>query len=216
MRANPPGLPALRTAGSAGGEHDGREAGAERTADADVGAASCFRGDDRGSAAVRNLRRTLRPATEAVAAAPRSAAKPPAPIATGTQPAADADAGVLFARKSPLLNVETKGPRRIAIGKEAAYEVTILNSGEAAAEEVTVFVSLPGWADISGVQASAGSARAMPSRGAAAVEPLQWSVGRLEPKERAEAVLAAGAAAEPAVRFGGPLGLQAGGLAGHD
>ncbi len=54
-----------------------------------------------------------------------------------------------MARKSPLLSVETKGPRRIAIGKEATYEVTIQNSGEVVAEEVVVFVGLPESAEIS-------------------------------------------------------------------
>jgi hypothetical protein len=89
----------------------------------------------------------------------------PRPIAAAgakAEPAAEAESNVLIARKSPILSIETKGPRRIAIGKEAAYEVTIQNSGEVAAEEVVVYVGLPESADISGADASAGTPRMLP------------------------------------------------------
>ena len=41
--------------------------------------------------------------------------------------------GVLFARQSPLMTVETTGPRSISMGKESAYTVAITNAGEFAA-----------------------------------------------------------------------------------
>ena len=81
------------------------------------------------------------------AIAPTKAAK--------SEPVAESNANLLFAHKSPVLSVETKGPRHIAIGKEAAYEVTIQNSGDVVADEVVVFIGLPAWADIAGAEASA-------------------------------------------------------------
>ena len=91
----------------------------------------------------------------------------------------DAGSQVLSARKSPILTTETIGPQRIAVGKEAAYEVVVQNSGEVAAEEVSVSVLLPEWADVANVTPSTGSIRANVS---GKHEPCQWLVGRVEAK----------------------------------
>ena len=72
---------------------------------------------------------------------------------------------MLFARKSPVLGVETIGPRRIAVGKEAIYEVRIQNAGQIAADDAAVFVELPGWADVHGSQVTAGTTDAPASGG---------------------------------------------------
>ncbi len=139
--------------------------------------------------------RVTKPASAAAAATPLTARRvtsvPPLPSAApagkdvAAVPAADGNG--VFARKSPILSFETKGPRRISIGKEAAYEVTMQNSGEVAADEVVVSIALPEWTDVSGAEASAGTTHTAP-RGAAA-EPLQWSIGRLEAKSREKLVL---------------------------
>ena len=60
------------------------------------------------------------------------------------------------------LNVQTLGPRRIVVGKEAVYEVTIQNSGEVAADDVVVFVGLPEWAGVAGAVASVGDTHPVP------------------------------------------------------
>ena len=44
-----------------------------------------------------------------------------------------ASGSVLFSRQSPLVTVETTGPRTIVLGKEANYVVTIKNSGDVGA-----------------------------------------------------------------------------------
>ena len=131
-----------------------------------------------------------------------------------SEPAGEGDPGVLIARKSPVLSVQTKGPRHIAIGKEAAYEVQIQNAGEVAAEEVVVFVGLPESADIAGVEASAGTSRVSPPRQRRHVDPMEPQP--LGGQGAGEVGAAAGAPAEPALRPGGPLGLQGGRLASHD
>ncbi len=88
--------------------------------------------------------------------------------------------GMLFALKGPILSAETRGPRKITVGKESVYEVKIINSGDAAAEDLVVIVSLPEWADVIGTETSIGSTQA--GSAAQISAPFQWKVGRLEPK----------------------------------
>ena len=87
---------------------------------------------------------------------------------------------MLFARKGPVLSVETHGPRKITVGKESAYEVKIINSGDVAADDLIVFVNLPEWAEVVGTDASAGATQVGPAAQISA--PFQWKVGRLEAK----------------------------------
>ena len=93
---------------------------------------------------------------------------------------------VLMTRKSPILGVETTGPRRIVVGKEAAYELTLRNSGEVAADEVTVFVSLPAWAEVVGASASVGEAKSAPRDRR---EPFQWALGHIDANGREKLLL---------------------------
>ena len=84
---------------------------------------------------------------------------------------------VLFTRKSPILSVETVGPRKIAVGKESTYQVIIQNSGDVAADEVAVSVSLPEWADVLGASASTGATHVMAGNSKGS---FMWRVGRLD------------------------------------
>ena len=108
------------------------------------------------------------------------AAKDTGKIFTAAETPAVSENGILFARKGPVLSVETHGPRKITVGKESAYEVKIINSGDVAAEDLIVFVNLPEWAEVVGTEASAGSTQIGPSSQISA--PFQWKVGRLEAK----------------------------------
>ncbi len=109
-----------------------------------------------------------------------SASAAEAPRATGTGPEA------LFTRQSPSLSAETIGPRRIAVGKEATFEVVLHNSGQVAADQVVVSVDLPEWTDILKAEGSVGTtelkAREQPGQ-------LRWKVGRLEARGRQRLVL---------------------------
>jgi uncharacterized repeat protein (TIGR01451 family) len=109
------------------------------------------------------------------------AAKEPGKIFTPDIPAVSEN-GVLFARKGAVLSVETHGPRKISVGKESAYEVKIINSGDVAAEDLVVFVNLPEWAEVVGTEASAGSTQNGPSSQVSA--PFLWKLGRLEAKSQ--------------------------------
>ena len=62
------------------------------------------------------------------------------PLASRSQESNDR---LLMARKSPNISIETTGPRRISVGKEAAYQISVENAGEFAAEDVVVYVDVP-------------------------------------------------------------------------
>lgn len=94
---------------------------------------------------------------------------------------------VLFARKSPILSVQTVGPRRISVGKQSRYELTIQNAGEVGADEVVVLVDLPAWADVLGAEATVGATQ---SGGAANNGgAFQWRIGHLKARGRERLVL---------------------------
>lgn len=106
---------------------------------------------------------------------------------------------VLFTRKSPLVSIETSGPRSIVVGKEATYVVSIRNSGEVAAQDVVVNVRVPQWADVASAKATTGSAElsqsaafeAAPNSGitGGADQPVQWSISRLEAQKSEQLTL---------------------------
>lgn len=91
---------------------------------------------------------------------------------------APGDNGV-FVRQSPVLAVETVGPKRISVGKEAAYEIQLRNSGEIAADQVVLTIEIPSWTEVTGAEASVGSTTPALNNGT-----LQWKVGRLEARGR--------------------------------
>ena len=142
------------------------------------------------------------PPAETAAVVPRSPAAEtpsPQPLASppadneplrlaAAKPASDAaqEPSVLINRKSPLLTVETIGPRKIVVGKEAAYEVLLQNSGEVAAEGVTVTVSLPDWAEVAGAAASTGEVRPMEQD---RHDPCRWTLGRIEARSKEKLAL---------------------------
>jgi len=106
---------------------------------------------------------------------------PPPPEATlsaTVDPMTGQDRGVLFARKSPMLSVQTLGPQRISVGKESVYEVVLENAGDAEADEVVVFVELPEWTDVVGADPQTGTAS--PTAGG----PVQWKIGHLPANSR--------------------------------
>jgi uncharacterized repeat protein (TIGR01451 family) len=100
-----------------------------------------------------------------------------------TSAAAKSDGdGMLFAHKGPLLSIETSGPRRITVGKESTYEVTVVNSGEVAAEDLVVSVALPESAEVMGAEPSVGAAQVFGAQQPAGT--VQWAIKRLDAKAR--------------------------------
>jgi uncharacterized repeat protein (TIGR01451 family) len=84
---------------------------------------------------------------------------------------------VLFSHQSPVLEVETSGPRSISVGKEANYCVTITNAGELAAQNVEVSIKTPEWSEILRTKATNGETVGTSNKRG---EPLIWRLPRLE------------------------------------
>ncbi len=94
--------------------------------------------------------------------------------------------GVLFAQQSPILGVQTAGPRSVNVGKEAAYTITINNSGQTSVQDLTVTIKIPAWTDVVDAQASNGSTRASSTSSG---EPFMWQLPRLEAHSKEQLVL---------------------------
>ncbi len=107
-----------------------------------------------GHAAVDSGRPTVPASDEMLrgaAPAARSAGEP------AVQTPRSAGDRVLINRTTPLLNVETIGPRRIAVGREGLYTLQLRNQGQTPARQVVVHVMIPHWADLNGVEPSDGT-----------------------------------------------------------
>ncbi len=121
--------------------------------------------------------------TETIAQRLAASNNAPAAVENLQQPASKpASDDVLFTRKGPMLSVETMGPRTIVVGRESTYQVYLLNSGEAAAEELVVHVSLPEWAEVAAIEASVGDAKAPDIKKPDGA--IQWKLARLDAKSR--------------------------------
>jgi len=110
----------------------------------------------------------------------RSVSPPPAP----QKSAAD---DVIFTRSSPILGVETSGPRKISVGKEATYKVVVKNSGEVPATEVIVSIAVPEFAEVVDSIATAGSMQ--PAAEGHAADGMQWRLGNLAAHSKEEITL---------------------------
>jgi uncharacterized repeat protein (TIGR01451 family) len=88
----------------------------------------------------------------------------------------------LSAQKLATLSVETSGPQRVAIGAEARYQVTLLNSGDGAGRDVAMTIQIPEWAEVIDAEATLGDAR-LPgwneSTGA-----VTWTIREVAPRSR--------------------------------
>ena len=89
--------------------------------------------------------------------------------------------------KAPILSVETVGPRTITVGKESAYEINIVNTGEVAAEDLVVYVTMPEWAEVVGAEPSNGAPKPIAGQPPAVSQSggmIRWRVGYLNAKAR--------------------------------
>jgi len=97
------------------------------------------------------------------------------------------DDPVLLTRRSPILNVQTLGPSRIAIGKRSDYEVQMQNLGAVAADDVVVTIALPEWAEVVGAEPTGGAI--LPDASASRGQQLLWKIGPMEASSRHKVVL---------------------------
>jgi uncharacterized repeat protein (TIGR01451 family) len=131
-------------------------------------------------------RTTLAPPPSEPPASLPATLEPQRLVTAKTLPDAAQEPSVLMDHKSPLLTVETIGPRKIVVGKEAAYEVVLQNSGDVAAEEVSVTIALPEWAEIASSTPSSGEVHPAPQD---RHEPCRWQLGRIEARSKEKLTL---------------------------
>jgi uncharacterized repeat protein (TIGR01451 family) len=101
--------------------------------------------------------------------------------ATVVNPGAITADSLSLSRQSPLIGVETTGPRSVTIGKEAAYTITVANAGEVAAQDVSISIKIPGWTEVVGTKVSSGAASPVLEQ---RNEPLVWRLPRIEARSK--------------------------------
>lgn len=87
------------------------------------------------------------------------------------------DPGVLVTSAAPAITSDIRGPRQIAIGREASYRVRLQNQGGSPAEAVVATVRIPSWAEVANTTATSGVVRQIAADDSAAI--LQWQIPRL-------------------------------------
>ncbi|MBX7169127.1 MAG: DUF11 domain-containing protein [Pirellulales bacterium] len=98
-------------------------------------------------------------AAESTAQVPVPQAAPVGPaVASSVNPTIAPPPGeeVLMTKQSPLIAVETTGPRRVLVGREAVYKLVVTNSGAVAAGGVQVQINVPEGTDMTSVEPSTG------------------------------------------------------------
>jgi uncharacterized repeat protein (TIGR01451 family) len=82
--------------------------------------------------------------------------------------------GVLASFQSPEITVETVGPKRIAVGREAEYRLQIRNRGASAAHELSILLTVPPSAEVVSLNGSTGHDASAADRTAG--EPMRWQI----------------------------------------
>ncbi len=125
------------------------------------------------------------PSQASTMAAPRGANVMRTDVAPSTQ--STHQASVLSAFNSPEITVETVGPKRISIGREATYRVIVRNRGQSQAEQVVVTVGIPQWAEIAQLNGTTGHTTSADEH--AAGKPLEWVIDVLSARAEEELTL---------------------------
>lgn len=118
----------------------------------------------------------------------------PARLPTGSTPAAASSTAsaqprenVLASLTQPGLTVETLGPRRVSIGREAAYRVVVRNPGDGEARDVVVTLTIPEHAEVVGLRGTAGHSSSADE--SARSGALEWRLDAVAPRSEAELTL---------------------------
>ena len=119
-----------------------------------------------------------KPAT--LAAESETASQPETPKRPAQKTAAPVAAGgkdVLLTGRTPSLAIEATGPRKVMVGHEAIFKITLQNMGEVVANNIKVSLDIPSSAEIVDVQTTAGTNQ--PISAGEGTTPLEWDVTRL-------------------------------------
>lgn len=94
---------------------------------------------------------------------------------------------ILLTNRAPSLSFETAGPKRIKIGQQATYRVTMLNTGDVDAQDVVVTVRLPAWAEVTGSHTTTGSPQLEPDANQSSV--VHWRLSHLASRGKEDLML---------------------------
>ncbi len=81
---------------------------------------------------------------------------------------------------SPVLLVETSGPREITLGKPGLYEVFVRNIGRGVGNQVRVTVALPSWAEVVEQVPTTGTVEITANAGK---QDLVWMIQQIDPQK---------------------------------
>jgi len=93
-------------------------------------------------------------------------------------------ARVTLVQQTPQIQIETDGPKAIAVGKAAHYRVRLINKGASAAAQITVAISLPATVEILNTAARLGTVDHAATR--AESQTLAWQVGQVPARSQHE------------------------------
>jgi uncharacterized repeat protein (TIGR01451 family) len=97
---------------------------------------------------------------------------------TTTSPATAPASNLLIDAAEPVLSVKASGAPTMLVGKAAVYTIELANGGATEAEDVTVSVDVPQWAEIINSEATSGSARQETLSGDSS--RVKWNLFHLE------------------------------------
>ncbi|MCG8448101.1 MAG: hypothetical protein MI725_00795, partial [Pirellulales bacterium] len=87
------------------------------------------------------------------------------------------DDGVLHRSQQPVIVSHVEGPRKILVGHEATYQVTLENTSSTTARNVSSIIQVPEWAEVVGAMSSGGTVQL--NRAGASAGALEWQVEEL-------------------------------------
>lgn len=90
---------------------------------------------------------------------------------------------LLLTQKMPVIVYQVAGPRKMVVGREATYRVTLDNRGDAAADQLNAKISVPGWAEVMGSKVTLGNV----NHEAISEQPREifWKIPRLAGSQKA-------------------------------
>lgn len=86
--------------------------------------------------------------------------------------------GVLVTNQAPAITSDIRGPKQIAIGREATYRIRLQNQGACGADAVVATVRIPSWAEVVNTASTNGAVRQTATDDSATL--LQWQIPRLD------------------------------------
>jgi hypothetical protein len=106
------------------------------------------------------------------------------PQPTAAEPAGATSTGgnVLFSAKNPMLSISATGPRKVLVGREAQFQMTLRNVGEVEANGVVVKINIPPFVEVAAAEPSGGKAVAPTVSERAGT--LEWKLDQLSVKGR--------------------------------